>query len=92
MLPLSDLNPSGSFPIVTWLLIAANIICFLIELSAPDIDRFVLTYALVPEHIDFAQPATLWPFATSMFLHGGWFHLVSNMWFLRLFGDNTEGC
>ena len=90
MLPLKDLTPSNILPVVTWLLIAANAVCFLFELSAPDAGSFIYTYALVPRQVDFAHPQTLWPFLTSMFLHAGWIHLISNMWFLRLFGDNTE--
>ena len=90
MLPLKDHNPSGIVPVVTWSLIALNIVCFLYELAAPDLEAFIFTFALVPSQVDVARPLTLLPFISSMFLHGGWLHLISNMWFLRLFGDNAE--
>jgi membrane associated rhomboid family serine protease len=90
MLPLNDHNPSATLPLATWLLIAANVACFFLEMASPDLDAFLKSYALVPQIVNFGRPHTLWPFFTSMFLHAGWVHLISNMWFLRLFGDNAE--
>ncbi|HTO57011.1 MAG TPA: rhomboid family intramembrane serine protease [Pseudomonadales bacterium] len=80
-------------------LILANTAAFLYELMMPDRveNAFVASYALIPAHVTHVlagahpslQSAAL-PFFTSMFLHGGWLHLIGNMWFLWIFGDNVE--
>lgn len=90
MLPLRDHNPSPKKPVITVLLIAANLYGFFRELLAPDLENFIREYALIPASVDFGSPAALFPFLTSIFLHAGWFHLLSNMWFLWIFGDNVE--
>jgi membrane associated rhomboid family serine protease len=84
--PLSDTQPSYTRPLVTMLLIAVNAVVFLYMLSLDpwSRDAFVGAYGLVPEN--FAWASVL----TSMFLHGGWMHLLGNMWFLWIFGDNVE--
>ena len=86
MIPLRALLYRKSTPIMTLLIIAANVFCFLIELGQPRYlqSSFIAHYALVPDHL---QPASL---ITSMFLHGGWFHLIGNMWFLWVFGSHLE--
>jgi len=98
MIPLRDRNPSGIFPIVTITLILANTIVFLYEVRlGPAVSVFLKHYALIPAMVtghvrygavNFSDTAV--PFFTSMFLHGGWLHLISNMWFLWIFGDNVE--
>ena len=90
MFPLRDHHPSHKFPIITIVFIVLNAVFFLLELSTPDLDAFLLQYALVPSQVNFANFMTLIPFFTSMFLHGGWLHIISNMWFLWIFGDNIE--
>lgn len=99
MIPLKDLNPRRSFPAVTLLLILANVIVFLYQITLPPEagDTFVKTFALTPLHIKLAleghhYPAlqAFLPLFTCMFLHGGWWHIISNMWFLWIFGDNVE--
>jgi membrane associated rhomboid family serine protease len=98
MIPIRDHNPSGTFPAVTVTIIIACVGVFLLELSAgPRIDRVFSAFALVPGNITYGiETGTLgWgsailPFFTSMFLHGGWLHLIGNMWFLWVFGDNVE--
>ncbi len=90
MFPIRDHNPSSKLPVITLLLIGMNAVAFFIELRSPNLDAFLQQYALVPALVDFSHPATLWPFLTSMFLHGGWLHILSNMWFLWIFGDNVE--
>lgn len=90
MIPISDSDNFGRFPIITILLIALNIFVFFLEITAPNPDAFILKYALVPSHINFADVSTLYPFVTSMFLHGGILHIASNMLFLWVFGDNVE--
>jgi membrane associated rhomboid family serine protease len=86
MFPLRDTQPSYSKPFVTILLIALNLLVFLFELSLDDyqLNLFVSAYGLVPDRL------TLSSIFTSMFLHAGWFHVLGNMWFLWIFGDNIE--
>ena len=85
MLPLRDHEPSELFPVVTIALIIGNILAFIVEYMSPDLDVFIQAWALVPSVMN---PIT---FLTSMFLHGGFMHIASNMWYLWIFGDNVEG-
>jgi membrane associated rhomboid family serine protease len=92
MIPLYDTLRSHRMPIMNWLLIGLNVAVFLYEigLSPSGLDRLTLTWGLVPARL-MTQPATGWiTIFTSMFLHGGWFHILSNMWVLFIFGDNIE--
>ena len=86
MIPLRDVIPSRTRPVVTIALIAANAAVFLLQqsLSPAGFERFILTWGLVP-----AQFSVHTVF-TSMFLHGGWMHVVGNMLYLWIFGDNVE--
>ncbi len=86
MFPLRDTQPSYSKPVVTVLLIVVNILIFLFEFSLDPYTRnaFISAYGLVPDHFAVAN------IFTSMFLHGGWLHVLGNMWFLWIFGDNIE--
>lgn len=93
MFPLRDINPSESFPKVTLILILVNLGVFILEIMAgPELlNQLVYIFGLVPAYIN--DPASLisyYPFLTSTFLHGGWMHLIGNMWILWLFGDNIE--
>jgi len=72
-------------------LIALSIYVFIKELQAPDFDLFINTYALIPSSVSLSDPYTLINFVTAIFLHGGFLHIISNMWFLWIFGDNVEG-
>lgn len=90
MFPISDSIKSNKFPFVTLLLIAANIFVFYQELTSSNLEIFLSQYALVPRLISFTNPQTLLPFISAMFLHGGFFHIISNMWFLWIFGDDVE--
>ena len=92
MIPLYDTARRRRLPLVTWLLIAANIAIFIYEVgfSPAALERFIRTWGLVPAQL-FAQPQIEWvTILTSMFLHGGWLHILSNMWVLFIFGDNVE--
>jgi membrane associated rhomboid family serine protease len=97
MFPLRDENPSSTTPIVTRSLIVINLLVFVYELSlGPGLKGLFEQFALTPSHfmlaVDGAEPwwrAAL-PLLTSMFLHGGWVHVIGNMWFLWIFGDNIE--
>lgn len=90
MIPLSDSAPSHRFPLITYGLILVNVCVFFQELTASDPEGFVFQYAFIPERVSLFSLATLLPFVTSLFLHAGFVHLISNMWFLRIFGDSVE--
>lgn len=126
MIPLRDLNPARTFPIITYAIIAANVIVFSYQAIVPerterDLFRlFALKPAFVAGYLkgDATAPYleeaptqdffgqvylvpvlkeirldfwnSLFPFLTSLFLHGGIAHLLGNMWFLHIFGDNVE--
>jgi membrane associated rhomboid family serine protease len=98
MLPLRDDIPSNRFPLVTVTLIVLNVIVFLQELMlGADLERALFNWAIVPaRYTDVSVvrevPLTylVVPFFSSMFLHGGWIHLLGNMWTLWIFGDNVE--
>jgi membrane associated rhomboid family serine protease len=92
MIPLYDTALRRRMPLVTWLLIVANIAVFIYEVgfSPAALERFIRTWGLVPAQL-FSQPQVEWvTIVTSMFLHGGWLHILSNMWVLFIFGDNVE--
>jgi membrane associated rhomboid family serine protease len=86
MFPLKDTQPSYSRPVVTIVLIAVNLLVFLFEasLGPRTLNAFVEYYGLVPDHFQLSR------IFTSMFLHGGWLHVLGNMWFLWVFGDKIE--
>ena len=94
MIPLRDDIPSRRTPVVNTGLIALNVLVFLIEtlvLSAEPLHQFTYRWGLVPA--EFWQVGDLQSWVslfTSMFLHGGWWHLISNMLALYIFGDNIE--
>jgi len=74
------------------MLVVLNVLVFLyeIQLRGAGLESFIRTWALIPNRL-MSDPQTAWvTIFTSMFLHGGWFHLVSNMWVLFIFGDNIE--
>ena len=86
MIPLRALLRRQSTAVMTLLIIILNTFCFLIEEVQPGYlqNAFIAHYALVPDHL---RPYSL---ITSMFLHGGWLHLIGNMWFLWVFGSHVE--
>lgn len=93
MLPLTDTIPSRTFPAVNWALLAANVIIFLLMVGNDRLtEAWVATLALVPVRFlaNPLDPTQLLTIFTSMFMHGGWFHLFSNMLALYIFGDNVE--
>jgi membrane associated rhomboid family serine protease len=93
MLPLKDTIPSRSFPIVNWALLAANVVVFLVMAGDDRLTEvWIAALALVPARFlaNPTDPAELITIFTSMFMHGGWFHLFSNMLALYIFGDNVE--
>ncbi len=94
MIPLRDENPIRSTPWVTLALIAANVGVFIYEttLGPAGLDAFWTTWSIVPSRL-LADPLSLHEVATvftSMFMHGGWLHLIGNMLYLWIFGNNIE--
>lgn len=80
----------GAKPIFSYLFIGINVLIFLFEasLSSDDLNRFILTYGSIPQEI--MNGEDYFTLFTSMFLHGGWMHLIGNMLFLWVFADNIE--
>ena len=101
MFPIGDDDePGGAFPLVTYALIALNVLAFLLEMgqgSEASLQAFITSWGVVPREYALRQdiapaiPAPFWStLFTSMFLHGGWMHLGGNMLYLWIFGDNLE--
>jgi len=97
MIPLKDRNPSHRFPGVTIVLILGNVAVFLYQFSlGPAADAFVLQFGMIPSAISaviggsWDRVGAMLTIFTSLFLHGGWMHLIGNMLYLWVFGDNVE--
>lgn len=99
MIPISDANPTRRLPLINWILIAVNVAVFLYEISlpSPELDQLIATWGVIPAHLLAAlshpsQPtfSVLATLITSQFLHAGWAHILGNMLFLWVFGDNIE--
>src|SRR4051812_33706091 len=86
MIPLRDVIPSRTFPFITITIIVLNTLAWMLELSLSpeDLERLLYIYGVVPAN--FHVPTLF----TSMFLHGSWSHILGNMWYLWIFGDNVE--
>lgn len=94
MMPIHDINPTRRLPILTWALIAINVVVFLWELSMgeQELSRTFMELSVVPRNISadpFSAESILDSFR-SMFFHGGYDHILGNMLYLYLFGDNLE--
>ena len=91
-IPIRDENPTVHKPHVTWALIGINVAIFLVEFVASDpvLNGIFLTFGVVPAELVRDPAGEAYTVLTSMFLHGGWMHLIGNMWFLYIFGDNVE--
>ncbi|HNX28395.1 MAG TPA: rhomboid family intramembrane serine protease [Syntrophomonadaceae bacterium] len=94
MIPLRDSTPGQSFPLVTVTIIAINLVIFfyISQLNEAGAQQLFYTLGLVPGYYSEYETVLLdyLPFLSSMFLHGSWMHVISNMWILWLFGDNVE--
>jgi membrane associated rhomboid family serine protease len=89
VIPIGDQNPyRRRLPVVTYGLIALNVVVFLVELSQPDPQAYLAEWGAVPARVSAGQGVLT--LVTSMFLHAGWAHLLGNMLFLWVFGDNVE--
>ena len=100
MLPIRDDQPRYSTPWVNYFLIGLNLVIFFFEfaLDPRSLEALIRQFGVVPSHLalflsgspKYPLPAIVLPFFTSMFLHGSWMHVIGNMWFLYIFGDNVE--
>jgi membrane associated rhomboid family serine protease len=93
MIPLRDINPIRHIPYVTVALIVTNVLVFLYEqsLDARALNHLIATAAVIPRQVTHDMDSGVArDLITAMFLHGGWLHLLSNMWYLWLFGNNIE--
>src|SRR5512134_2480086 len=92
MFPLYDTARSRIFPVINLILITINALAFIYELQMGPaaLQDFIFTWGLIPDRF-LDDPSTAWVYIfSSMFLHGGWFHIINNMWVLFIFGDNVE--
>jgi membrane associated rhomboid family serine protease len=98
MIPLKDDNPTRTSPIINYALITANVVVFLYQITLPPnaYKAFLMANAMIPMRIPqflagyVGFKMAFYPMFTSMFLHGGLMHLLGNMLFLYIFGDNVE--
>ncbi|MBO0758110.1 MAG: rhomboid family intramembrane serine protease [Bradyrhizobiaceae bacterium] len=97
MFPFIDTAPRAARPMVVFAIIAVNTVAFLWLRSLPktELDDVLVQYALIPVRYTAPEAAGLdpynwWPLLSNMFLHGGWMHLIFNMWFLWIFGPAME--
>lgn len=93
MIPLRDANPTRTIPIVTILLVAVNVVVWLIQLTFQargELEAFVYSFAMIPAVFSRNPLGESWTLLTSMFMHGSWGHLLGNLLYLWIFGDNVE--
>ena len=100
MIPIRDDQPRFSAPYLNNFLIGLNLLIFLFEssLDPGSLKALIFQFGVTPSHVTsllagssrYQPAAALVPFFTSMFLHGSWMHVIGNMWFLWIFGDNIE--
>lgn len=91
MIPVRDTITSSSVPVVTYALIAANVGAYVYEESlGGSLDRFIHVHGLVPRRFVAEWWDDVTPLFSGMFLHGGWLHLLGNVLYLHIFGDNVE--
>ncbi|MFO8088622.1 MAG: rhomboid family intramembrane serine protease [Desulfatiglandaceae bacterium] len=98
MIPIRDTVQSGTYPIINMMIIGVNVLVYFYQLSlGQNVNQFIVTYSLIPARYTVGeiashftahqQVAAIFSF---MFLHGGFWHLIGNMWSLYIFGDNVE--
>ena len=98
MIPIRDTIPSKNYPVVNNCIIGINVVLYLVQMAqGPDLNRFVYIYGLVPARYSIPQITSyfttgqqFFSLLSFMFLHGGFWHLLGNMWSLYIFGDNIE--
>jgi membrane associated rhomboid family serine protease len=98
LIPIRDTIESKRYPVVNNIIIAANVLSYVIQLSqGPRINQFIFTYGLVPARYSVPEIASyftpgqqVFSLFSYMFVHGGFWHILMNMWCLYIFGDNVE--
>lgn len=99
MIPLRDNVDAKRLPVVTWVLIGINVVIFFLMIGLPQDaqQQLIFTFGVIPQNLPLdeplnllQQPVDLFSLISSQFLHANWFHLLSNMWILFIFGDNVE--
>jgi membrane associated rhomboid family serine protease len=93
MIPLRDINPRRRFPLVTLVLILLNALVFVYELLMPSenaLNSFMFTWGLVPARLMQMDVLAILTIFSSMFIHSGFMHIIGNMLYLWIFGDNIE--
>ncbi len=93
MFPLRDNVPSRRFPVVTLVIVVVNVLLFLFEVMlGQNATALTESFGVVPARLigNWYSPVVLFTLFSSMYLHGGWVHLIGNMWYLWIFGDNVE--
>jgi membrane associated rhomboid family serine protease len=91
MFPIGDTDVKGAGPAymtIFFLIINVVVFLFMVLMSQPELEAFIRQYGAIPQEI--MRGEALYSLATSMFLHGGWVHIISNMLYLYVFGDNVE--
>ena len=89
MIPIGDDNSQRRLvPVVTWILVILNVAVFLLELMGGDV--FIMMWSFIPARFMQDPAGNMITIFTSMFMHAGWFHLIGNMLYLIIFGDNVE--
>ena len=91
MLPVQDFRPTKIFPVVTYTIIAVNILVFLLEIfleMTGNLEWFYYTFAIIPANI--VEGKQIYTLITAMFMHGGYAHIFGNMLYLHIFGNNVE--
>ncbi len=90
MFPLKDSKKTNIIPFINYGLIFFTIFIFFLQLISGDFEDFVFRYGFIPNKFNFFNLESYKNVIFSIFLHGGFFHILSNMWFLHIFGDNVE--
>ena len=92
MFPIRDTNRSHTFPIVNWMIIIINASIFIIQVRLPNetVEIIFNTFGVIPIRFVEFHPLALISLFSSQFLHGGWLHIIRNLWILYIFGDNVE--
>lgn len=91
MIPLRDINPTKRRPVITWAIILLNAVVWFYQFGLTDgMQPFVDRWGVVPYYLTLPVASSWVTPVSSMFLHAGWMHVILNMWFLHIFGDNIE--
>ncbi len=98
MIPIRDSVRPRRKPFVNWLIIAVNMLVFFcgLRLTESQLEEVYFTYGVIPSEVlhlvktGAPLEPLFFPFISAMFIHGGWFHIIGNMWYLWIFGDNVE--